>query len=983
MSRKSISLFLLFLLFVFVSYSGSIEKHSGVEEQLGRFLDLAENQKNTGDFEGAFEHYLKAYDFAARLDSFPHAFAALTGQGRMLWQLGLMDESQEVFSKALSVAQNHGKKEDITRALETIQAINLYQEGKQSRKTRDYDASIEQFCHAVSLFDSLGSEELTIKCLRQMSLSYLAQNNLRDFYALNKQALALAEKYIHLKEQINCLLNIGIYSRKTDNLSNALICYEKALHLAEDQEILDKISACLNNIGIIYKDLGNYEKAIQFLEKALKIDEELANEVFIAIDLINLGETIRLSCHNTPSQNGWTQALGYFTRALELTNKHNDETTGVRILNNIGATYSDLKENEKALLYFNEAYQKAKEINDFETMGMSLNNLGVVYNNLGETAKSNDYFDKAIALATRFNQNSILWESYLESGNNHKKQNNIDQAILLYAKSIDIIENIRSQIDLEENRAKYLASDKRMDAYFNIIDSLYEKHSQSQKEKTYLNQAFHYMEKAKARAFLDSLTSTNFHISKEIDHDLLDQERRLERQFSILYTKLLSKSMANETTDDIEAEIRSLENQQEKLKRRIRQQSRIYADLRYPRIISLEQTQNQLLARDTALIAYVLGRESSYLFAIKSDGQEIVRLPGKTLLNTIVKRHLSCITDYDNDDFTAGEELYSILFKDVSLADVNHLIIIPDDILHFLPFETLRTHDDRWLVEGHSISYAPSISSLNEIKRDRKRAGNTPNKDFLGLGNPSLFRPDSTQAPGNIKNIFLMNNLEYNNLKYSGIEVDRIGSIFKKKKTLILKEERANEDAFKRSNVSEYKIIHFASHAIINNIQPERSSILLSVDNNPEEDGLLQTREIYNLRLNADLVTISSCNSGLGKLTRGEGIEGLNRAFYNAGASALLMSQWAVSDQATYLLMEKFYLHLNKSRSINDALKRAKLEFIKSTDFSHPYYWAGFIVSGDTDRIIFKSKPAARAALCVVLSLIVSLISLILVKKHT
>ena len=153
MSKKSIFLFLLF--FLFVSDSGSIEKHTGIEEQPGRCLDIAENQKNTGDFEGAFEHYLKAYDSAVKLDFFPHTFAALTGQGRMLWQLGSMDESLKIFSKALSVAENQGKEEDIIRTSETIQAINLYMDGKQSRKIRDYAASIEQFSRAISLFDSL------------------------------------------------------------------------------------------------------------------------------------------------------------------------------------------------------------------------------------------------------------------------------------------------------------------------------------------------------------------------------------------------------------------------------------------------------------------------------------------------------------------------------------------------------------------------------------------------------------------------------------------------------------------------------------------------------------------------------------------------------------------------------------------------------------------------------------------------------------
>jgi CHAT domain-containing protein len=121
------------------------------------------------------------------------------------------------------------------------------------------------------------------------------------------------------------------------------------------------------------------------------------------------------------------------------------------------------------------------------------------------------------------------------------------------------------------------------------------------------------------------------------------------------------------------------------------------------------------------------------------------------------------------------------------------------------------------------------------------------------------------------------------------------------------------------------------------------------------EDGLLQTREIFNLKLNSDSVTLSSCQTGLGRFIKGEGIESLSRAFFYAGASSALISLWAVDDQASYQFMERYYLHLRSSNSIMDSLQQAKLEMIGSDIFSHPYYWAGFIITGNSDKIIYLS----------------------------
>jgi len=287
---------------------------------------------------------------------------------------------------------------------------------------------------------------------------------------------------------------------------------------------------------------------------------------------------------------------------------------------------------------------------------------------------------------------------------------------------------------------------------------------------------------------------------------------------------------------------------------------------------------------------------------------------------------------------------------------IRNLIFVPDDILHFLPFEALITdkNTQNWLINNYKIAYAPSISSLREIIERKKPFKRKPKMDVLAFGDPYFGSLETGENGDDIfQDFFSSSTFNLSRLKYSSFEIQKIASLFNKTKIKYFERNKASEEQLKAMNLTDYKIIHFATHSLIDDKQPARSSIVLSLDKDPQEDGFLQMREVYNLKLNADLVVLSACQTGLGQFIKGEGIEGINRAFFYAGASTVLMSLWSVNDQASAQLMERFYYHLHAGKSITKALQAAKLEMISSKILSHPYYWAGFIVSGDADRVIF------------------------------
>jgi CHAT domain-containing protein len=354
-----------------------------------------------------------------------------------------------------------------------------------------------------------------------------------------------------------------------------------------------------------------------------------------------------------------------------------------------------------------------------------------------------------------------------------------------------------------------------------------------------------------------------------------------------------------------------------------------------------------------------VGNQYSYGFAISKNDIKIFPIPGRSQLQDLVTAHLQSITDKDSRNFKLGKELYEILVLPGLSRKIKKMIFIPDDVLHFLPFETLLTQQDtpHWLIENYKIAYAPSISSYREIIRRKEINASRQGSDILAFGDPD-FGPMESESNGEdiFQNFYSSNAFHFYRLKYSGTEINRISSLFKQKKTDVFVREQATEEQLKNLELDNYKIIHFATHSLIDDKKPARSSIVLSLSDDTAEDGFVQMREIYNLKLNADLVTLSACQTGLGQHIRGEGIEGLNRAFFFAGSSSVLMSLWAVNDQATYQLMERFYTHLRSSKQIASSLRKAKLEMIASDTVSHPYYWAGFIVTGKADHVLFANN---------------------------
>jgi CHAT domain-containing protein len=386
----------------------------------------------------------------------------------------------------------------------------------------------------------------------------------------------------------------------------------------------------------------------------------------------------------------------------------------------------------------------------------------------------------------------------------------------------------------------------------------------------------------------------------------------------------------------------------ERLEVEIRKRDRHYAEIRYPSTLRADQIR-ALVDDHTVLLHYFVGEEASFLLVVTRKGLDLHRLPGSPALAEQVSQLRSLIQARGPRRLPRFKEtataLYSLLLGPASSAldGKSRLLIAPDGPLYLLPFEALLTEnrgssyaDLPYLLRRYAISYVPSASVLADLRKNRP--AENPGKRFLAFADPD-YRGTSIGALRSSSEAPSRATEGLSQLPESGREVTRIAELFPASASMLYVGAAATKKNIEQSPfLRRTPLVHFALHGTVSEAHPELSGLELS-------DGRLRVSEIFNLRMNADLLTLSACETGLGKQVRGEGMVGLTRAFLYAGARSVVVSLWPVADRSTADFMHDMYRNLPTGKA--EALRRAKLAMISSREFSEPYYWAPFILSGD------------------------------------
>jgi CHAT domain-containing protein/tetratricopeptide (TPR) repeat protein len=528
--------------------------------------------------------------------------------------------------------------------------------------------------------------------------------------------------------------------------------------------------------------------------------------------------------------------------------------------------------------------------------------------------------------------------------------------IILFDKLINFVR----QNSADANNVKW--AEFSFDGYENAIQICVAFHEVT-KEKKFLNQAFYFSEKSKGFSLLQAFQTTKASKLAGISPELLAEESQLKLDISELDQELYIIS-AKKNKDNLEqiitlqTKISNKRAQYEVFMRKLETEYPQYHQIKYDvRLLSIDETR-KLITDDQAVVSYFVGDKNTYIFKItKTDFEvKVLNITAAELLKEIETLRNSIYGYFLNgmerspENYKAQAEifcrsarkLYSLLVEPL-LPLPSRLLVVPDGAISFLPFDVLLTAEPTdpqmfkhhaYLVKQFSISYSYSATLLQEMQQ-KKHAEKL--KTFLAFA-PKFEADASVSIRGKSYNLspLASNEPEVRQIR----DLLHTGTIFVG--------DEATEDKFKEL-ASDYRIIHFATHGLANNDFPDYSLLAFSPIKDTIENELLYVSDLYNMKLNADLVVLSACETGIGKMARGEGIISLARGFSYAGAKSIFTTLWSVNDQATATIVLLFYQNLQKGQAKDIALQNAKIEFLENAnnEAAHPFFWSPYIIIGD------------------------------------
>jgi tetratricopeptide (TPR) repeat protein len=625
----------------------------------------------------------------------------------------------------------------------------------------------------------------------------------------------------------------------------------------------------------------------------------------------------------------------------------------------------------RALRLYGEALAIVRREGLAGSLPILLKNIGDAYRLQGDVENAERVLLEAMQLADRGGTEQ-RWSTRHALGQLARDRHPAD-AEQYFLAALDILDAKQSSVLLEDLRAGTLAGALLFaDPYDEYIDLLMEQGRP--------DDAFLVAERQRARVFLDTLSGARDTIARRVPAGFVDEERRLLDQIRSAQADLRVGGIPDSRRSTLMADIGRSEAALDDLRVRLAVEHPALAQARYPTLATVPALRSRVIAADEALVSVYLGARRSVAWVITRAGLTAIALPPRRIVEPLVSSALTALRDPVAADGSAVVALSSALKTDeiARAAARPRMIIVPYGSLYDLPFDVLVDAGGRPLVERFATSYVASASVLAFLRSAPARVSGGP--ALVTVANPLVSGVQAAaRRPADLAHLDLLMPLPS-----AAREAHRIAQIFGGGAT-VLEGARATRAELERSGVAHARIVHFATHGLIDEERPERSGLVLTADP-PRDDGLLQMRQIYGLHLDADLVTLSACDTALGQHVTGEGMIGLTRAFFVAGARAVIASLWEVEDTQTARLMDDFYGGLRSGRPIDIALQQAKVASIRRGGReARAFYWAAFVVNGQARTTLADSHAwfAARAAAWTVAAALVTILATLLIARRS
>lgn len=912
---------------------------------------LRENAKTGKDLQLAVQKYEQALRIFERLSDKQAIGVAANNLGLVHAHLSQHRKAVEYFEKSLTAKRDREDRKGEGSTLNNLGAV--YEQWGQ------YDKAAEYYEKSLTIKRDYQDREQEGRTLGNLGIVYWHWGQYAKAVEYFEKSLAIAQQFSDRQPEANALNNLGVIYNDWGRYASAVECYEKSLGIK--RELGDRMTegGTLENLGTLYGDLGQYERAIEYYEKSLAMFRELKLRNEEGGALGNIGNILA-------HRGDRSQALARFEEQIRIlsevgantgrpknciANLHLDSGDLVKAEQYLKGVGYDASLGRLALMksdyvaaasHYKRRLKLAEKNRDAETLFTSLTGLGLAHEGMGEDTKAEDYFRKAVVCTEelRSNVTASEREGFLEA-----------RAWGFY----------------------------RTAAYEGLARILVKMNRPVEGLKT--------SEHAKARMFAESISRQGQGKNHDLPPDVLKKHEELAGRFGAA-RKNLQNALEKGQTDaarNFQRELTSVEEQLRAHKKMLREKYPVYAASKYPEPMDLSQT---ALKNDEWVLSYDVGDPGLIVYLTK--GKELKKALFKAIprkdLDALVRKFRVPLDIKSGEridekivkfDFAAGKKLTDLLLGDIlpELLKDAPLIVIPADCLGVLPFEMLVlndggkiAHDKRrvyttgaqFFGDRNPISYYQSITALTLARNFGKGKGSQTKrlvmsdpifdvqdqrlKDFGAQKKEALIKA----LPQQLMAVKQENRLEFPRLALTGDLGKTLHKMDPDHTELCAGMDASKSNLFKKP-LDKYNSLIFATHGYFGKdlaaIQ-EPVLVLTQVDQPQGQDGFLRLSEVMGLKLNADIVALTACQTGLGRQISGEGTMGMGRAFQYAGARSVLMSLWNVDERASVKLVESFFRNLKEGKSKLEALRLARNE-IRKDGYDHPFYWAPFILVGE------------------------------------
>ena len=689
--------------------------------------------------------------------------------------------------------------------------------------------------------------------------------------------------------------------------------------------------ATLNNIGNVYNLQRQFPLAEDYYHQALALARELGDRAVIAKVSNNLGDL-------DLSENKIDAAESAGNESLKVADELKLGRIKAQALILLGLVAQNRRQFDQALSRYKDAYDLYKADDIKEGMIRALHQQGETLLNSSKLDDAKAAFRQAAALAEEIDIPDLLWPCYCNEAEVAVRQQDNQTAELFFEQSIATIEDIRLDLSGGAQSGAGFLTDK-MAAYHGLIRLLI--------AKDHLAEALAQAERAKGRVLLDALNSGT-QLAQNLSKEESDQLEQLSVNLAAINKEVFNEREKNKPD---ETRLADLEEKRQHARTQI-QAFMTNLGARAPQLerqtgipFKMADTPSILRYPETAAVEYVATEDKLYAFVLTLAAETPVLVSIDLTKSDLQKLVSEFRRDLTNPQHAipkkSSQAIYDRIFAPVRshLAGIKNLIIIPDGPLWDLPFQALQS--EHYILEDFAISQAPSLAVLREMHRslDQLKEAKPQKYSLLVFANPTL-PVDTKQTSGPT----VLRGLKFAPLPESAREAAQLLDLYGSSARVFVGPE-ATESTFE-SEASTANTIELATHAVVSDHDPLYSFVLLSPGSSKEEDGLLETWKIMQLKLRARLVVLSACETARGEITAGEGITGLAWGFFVAGCPTLVVSQWPVESASTTELMLEFHRQLRSGLSTTNALRAAELKLRQNEEYAHPFFWASFVVAG-------------------------------------